>query len=328
MTISPFKLVCDDFRPGNILIDKDLKITAVCDWEWTYAAPFQQFYAPPRWLLLKAPEEWHVDEHYGGGTGEDDMLKAFTQKLDLFIRVLEEEEVKRAAEKPDNNLHVNRPRRLSLLEHTEHSPGDGYNGILGDESLTNEEAITALLSEKPATPTHTPAEESNTVYLRTGSSDSLSDHMHRSFSAEHLEHYNNTDNGVESLSSLMRSSFTNGRFWFNECLRAYNFHLMYWLRFHKYTKHAGLSADEIIQTWSEADKQELEAFMVKKTKDLEDYNTELQAMTIAAQKGNDTDKENVKLTMGDGQPNEKDVAGAAAEKGKLVLEAAQDGPGV
>jgi hypothetical protein len=31
----PFPLVCDDFRPGNMLV-RDGKIVAVFDWEWTY----------------------------------------------------------------------------------------------------------------------------------------------------------------------------------------------------------------------------------------------------------------------------------------------------
>ena len=94
---APFKLVCDDLRPGNILVDRNLKITAICDWEWSYAAPYQQFYTAPRWLLMKSPEEWCIDKSYDGGPGDDDMLKAYTKKLDLFLKVMEEEEAKRAA---------------------------------------------------------------------------------------------------------------------------------------------------------------------------------------------------------------------------------------
>jgi aminoglycoside phosphotransferase (APT) family kinase protein len=46
----PFKLICDDFRFGNILVNNatDLKIVAVVDWEWAYAAPYQMLYSPPR----------------------------------------------------------------------------------------------------------------------------------------------------------------------------------------------------------------------------------------------------------------------------------------
>ncbi|KAH9222569.1 hypothetical protein DL95DRAFT_420989 [Leptodontidium sp. 2 PMI_412] len=46
----PFKLICDDFRFGNILVNNatDLKIVAVVDWEWAYAAPYQMLYSPPQ----------------------------------------------------------------------------------------------------------------------------------------------------------------------------------------------------------------------------------------------------------------------------------------
>ena len=97
--IAPFKLVCDDLRPQNILVDRNLNITAICDWEWSYAAPYQQFYTAPRWLLLKPPEDWRVDEPYDGGPGDDDMLKAYTKKLELFLKVMEQEEAKRFAVK-------------------------------------------------------------------------------------------------------------------------------------------------------------------------------------------------------------------------------------
>ncbi|KAL4807438.1 hypothetical protein BDV18DRAFT_167968 [Aspergillus unguis] len=60
----PFKLYCDDFRFGNILVNnaQDLKIVAVLDWEWAYAAPFQMLYSPPRWLLLKKPFDWDAED--------------------------------------------------------------------------------------------------------------------------------------------------------------------------------------------------------------------------------------------------------------------------
>ncbi|KAG9562664.1 hypothetical protein KCU77_g3444, partial [Aureobasidium melanogenum] len=37
----PFKLLCDDFRFGNVLMDETtLKFTGVIDWEWAYTAPY------------------------------------------------------------------------------------------------------------------------------------------------------------------------------------------------------------------------------------------------------------------------------------------------
>lgn len=83
----PFKLICDDFRFGNMLVNnaQDLKIVAVLDWEWAYTAPFQMLYSPPRWLLLKRPFDW-----------EDEDVSKYNSLLKIFTNVLEEEQQKRA----------------------------------------------------------------------------------------------------------------------------------------------------------------------------------------------------------------------------------------
>lgn len=83
----PFKLVCDDFRFGNMLVNnaQDLKIVAVLDWEWAYTAPFQMLYSPPRWLLLKKPCDW-----------ENEDVSRYNSLLKVFTNVLEEEQHKRA----------------------------------------------------------------------------------------------------------------------------------------------------------------------------------------------------------------------------------------
>ncbi|KAJ5724418.1 hypothetical protein N7493_006146 [Penicillium malachiteum] len=54
----PFKLWCDDFRPANVLINKEFKITGVMNWEFTYAVPIEFTHAPPWWLPLEKPEYW------------------------------------------------------------------------------------------------------------------------------------------------------------------------------------------------------------------------------------------------------------------------------
>lgn len=79
----PFKLICDDFRFGNILVNnaQDLKIVAVLDWEWSYAAPYQMLFSPPRWLLIKKPYDW---------TAED--LSRYKVLLKKFVKILEKEE--------------------------------------------------------------------------------------------------------------------------------------------------------------------------------------------------------------------------------------------
>lgn len=81
----PFKLICDDFRPGNILANnrQDLKIVGVIDWEWAYAGPYQLLFSPPRWLLLKRPDDWDAkDEHF--------VPDRYMEYFQIFVRALEE----------------------------------------------------------------------------------------------------------------------------------------------------------------------------------------------------------------------------------------------
>jgi len=85
-----FRLICDDFRYGNMIVNNstELKIVAVLDWEWTYAAPYQLFVSPPRWLLIQKPIEW--EEPFGP------QFDRYQVCLDLFLQELEHEESKRA----------------------------------------------------------------------------------------------------------------------------------------------------------------------------------------------------------------------------------------
>lgn len=59
-----FRLWCDDFRPGNVLVREDGEVLGVIDWEFTYVAPTQFALDPPWWLLLRRPERWSegIDE--------------------------------------------------------------------------------------------------------------------------------------------------------------------------------------------------------------------------------------------------------------------------
>jgi len=82
----PFKLICDDFGPANMMVNntKDLKIVAVLDWEWSYAGPYQLFCSPPRWLVFDRPNQWGE---------EDERLQRYSKYLDIFIQALEKEEL-------------------------------------------------------------------------------------------------------------------------------------------------------------------------------------------------------------------------------------------
>ncbi|KAH0268921.1 hypothetical protein KCU91_g9077, partial [Aureobasidium melanogenum] len=97
----PFTLFCDDVHPRNILVDENTyKITAIIDWEWTYAAPHDFLVTPPSWLILSSPTSW---------IGSDEVK--FKKQFTLFLRALEDAESRRekdlALEKPDE-------RRISI----------------------------------------------------------------------------------------------------------------------------------------------------------------------------------------------------------------------
>ncbi|KAF5978429.1 phosphotransferase enzyme family [Fusarium coicis] len=59
-----FVLSHPDLRPANIIVDDDLNITSILDWEWTYTVP-RQFFMPPSWItlhnLIKSAELGHSE---------------------------------------------------------------------------------------------------------------------------------------------------------------------------------------------------------------------------------------------------------------------------
>lgn len=63
----------------------ELKIVAVLDWEWAYAAPFQMLYSPPRWLMIKKPLSWELED-----------AQRYHTLFETFVKILAEEENKRA----------------------------------------------------------------------------------------------------------------------------------------------------------------------------------------------------------------------------------------
>ncbi|THY08716.1 hypothetical protein D6D01_09620 [Aureobasidium pullulans] len=88
----PFKIFCDDFRLGNVLIDEiTLEFTGVIDWEWTYAAPHQFLFSAPPWLILERPNSWTED-------GES----RYKENFAIFLQCLGEEEEKRQNQIPED----------------------------------------------------------------------------------------------------------------------------------------------------------------------------------------------------------------------------------
>lgn len=87
-----FILSSEDPRPTNVLLDEDLCVVGVIDWEFAYAAPAQFSFDPPWWLLLADLERW--DDGYR------DWMKTYESRLKTFLRVLEKEERKQSEQKP------------------------------------------------------------------------------------------------------------------------------------------------------------------------------------------------------------------------------------
>lgn len=50
------------------------------DWEFTYAAPAEFSYAPPRWLLIESPEFWPK--------GIEDWTTVFGYRLKTFLKAI------------------------------------------------------------------------------------------------------------------------------------------------------------------------------------------------------------------------------------------------
>ncbi|GKZ96535.1 hypothetical protein AnigIFM59636_011050 [Aspergillus niger] len=76
----PFRLWCDDLRPGNVLLNDDMQVTGVVDWEFTYAAPVEFSYAPPWWLLIENPDQWP--------NGIEDWTRVFHRRLKTFLSAM------------------------------------------------------------------------------------------------------------------------------------------------------------------------------------------------------------------------------------------------
>jgi hypothetical protein len=114
----PFKLICDDFTPANMIVNnaEDLEIIAVIDWEWSYAGPLQLYWSPPRWLLLQQPDYWKKDE---------ERLDRYKHCLFLYLRILEDEE-----ENSPNLISEARPRGSSLIKQAWQDGKIWYHHIL------------------------------------------------------------------------------------------------------------------------------------------------------------------------------------------------------
>lgn len=91
----PFKLICDDFGLANLIVrdSDDLTIVGVIDLEWVYSGPAQLFGSAPWWLLQDRPinTEWDFQSEK-----PPEVTGQYFKCLEIFVRVLEEEEAKMA----------------------------------------------------------------------------------------------------------------------------------------------------------------------------------------------------------------------------------------
>ena len=87
----PFPLYCDDLRPTNVIVDRDLNVQGVMDWEYCYAAPVEFTYCPPWWLLLTHPDDWQDGDM-------DDFLEQYMPRYRLYMEALRAEEDEMIAE--------------------------------------------------------------------------------------------------------------------------------------------------------------------------------------------------------------------------------------
>ncbi|KAL4985841.1 hypothetical protein BDW68DRAFT_164298 [Aspergillus falconensis] len=88
-----FKLVCDDLGLANLIVRgrEDLTVVGVVDLEWSYIGPAQLFGSAPWWLLQDRPvnSAWdYTDDR------PPKIASRYFECLEIFIRVLEEEEAK------------------------------------------------------------------------------------------------------------------------------------------------------------------------------------------------------------------------------------------
>ncbi|KAK0621402.1 hypothetical protein B0T17DRAFT_591296 [Bombardia bombarda] len=90
----PYELVCDDFGLANLIVksDDDLTVVGVVDLEWSYVGLAQLSASVPWWLLQDRPinPEWDCDDHQ-----PPDVAVRYFRYLEIYKRVLEEEEAKR-----------------------------------------------------------------------------------------------------------------------------------------------------------------------------------------------------------------------------------------
>jgi hypothetical protein len=105
---SPFKIYCYDFCPSNMIVDEDLNIKAVVDFEFWNALPAQFAHGPPWWLTSLRPDEW-IDR----GFDFEALKSRLEPHVEQFLQVMEKVEKEKATDEPVALLSV--PMRDSWI---------------------------------------------------------------------------------------------------------------------------------------------------------------------------------------------------------------------
>ena len=129
----------------------------------------------------------------------------------------------------------------------------------------------------------------------------------------------------------MRKSWTSGQFWFNECLRAYNFDSIYWLRLHDLHYGPKESVECCVKEWAAIKMNgHIEVFIEEKLRDLKAYRKELDALEEVPAvnvkedingrgEQNDGKENEPPQVVVHGVAEEQEVITAAIEMGKATL---------
>ena len=132
----PFMLRCEGMRFGNMLVDVDYNITAVLDWEWSYTAPMQMLYSPPRWLIIRRPMQWNIR-----APREDYCFARYIDCFARFVEILAEEEHARAQLWPSGKTSTSDYRLARLMRDSLESGILWFHELLLAPSAHDNEAV-------------------------------------------------------------------------------------------------------------------------------------------------------------------------------------------
>ncbi|KAL9629378.1 MAG: hypothetical protein Q9164_006908 [Protoblastenia rupestris] len=129
-------LRCEGMRFGNMLVDEKFNITAVIDWEWSYSAPKQMLYSPPRWLIVRRPMHWNTRAPWA-----DICSARYIECFDIFVKILAEEEDNRVQKRPDGKRGRDGDRLSRLMSDSMKSGILWFHELLLAPSAHSNEAI-------------------------------------------------------------------------------------------------------------------------------------------------------------------------------------------